>query len=222
MKERLIQFLPSLVILVGIVVTISLYLAYFLKWSDRKDIADDAVWIAWVKTKKIRLMSLLAGILNLNIRTPIMEELIFRAPLIVVFSKLSGYAYLGLGLFGILFAVTHYFIPDLYFCDFDNALKRSKDLKGFGRELDQEIKNNRKIIRRIRILKVVLTFVLGVISGYFGIKYQSIYVSAGIHIGWNLLLPIIAGILTYLMFNFYWWIGCYKKQKACQNKELAK
>jgi len=65
--------------------------------------------ILWVTTNAPKRGLLI--LLDLVVLTPAVEELIFRAPLLILFTSLnSEYAYLGIMLSSILFGLIHYTI----------------------------------------------------------------------------------------------------------------
>lgn len=62
-------------------------------------------------------------------------------------------------------------------------------------EIDRLHQKHRKEIVIRKALHVVCTLLLGILLGYYGIKYQSVWVAFGIHTAWNLIMPFVVLLL---------------------------
>ncbi|MBI2670313.1 MAG: CPBP family intramembrane metalloprotease [Candidatus Yanofskybacteria bacterium] len=186
MTERITGFLPSILILTCIAGLTSLYLKLVTK-----HLLKNLKKIEWYEKNQLKFECLL-GIPAIYIFVPIQEELIFRAPLILIFSGINGNAWTGILVSAFAFATSHYFGNQIKL--FDGQVK-TDDIKTGIAEIE---KMEAQQIKIRRLLHVVCTFPLGVLAGYYGIKYQSIWISVGIHSVWNLLMPILMPLLVIL------------------------
>ena len=197
MIGRIIHFLPSICVLLSIFALTCLYLKIIGRL--KKDLQN----IEWVRRNKLKAVALV-GFPIIYLWAPLLEELIFRAPIVVLFGSISNYAWIGISISSALFAAIHcigigediYFIAGLEEIeDIDSAL-RVEDLE------KKPLAISRNEIKKRRLIKVASTFILGMLAGYFGVKYQSLYVCVGIHIIWNLVMPIILQVLLVLIYLF--------------------
>lgn len=73
--------------------------------------------------------------------------------------------------------------------------------KGKNKGLDEvelviaKVLQKKQKSRVTRILNTLCVFPLGVAAGFYGITYQSLWVAVGIHLAWNLVMPLIMVIL---------------------------
>ncbi|MDP3770051.1 MAG: CPBP family intramembrane metalloprotease [bacterium] len=201
--EKIYAFLPSIVILACIAGVTFVYVKLVIR-----RFGDDFKSIEWREKNKWKL-TWMVGTPMSNVFAPTAEELIFRAPLIIAFSTMSSAAWYGLFASSVLFAMAHWRGKKISMQDIlsvqDN--EKSDDLK---REVNQFYQEHRKEIMMRKILNVVFTLPLGILAGYYGIMYQSIWLSSGIHLVWNLIIPVILLILTllgtfvFLGISFLW------------------
>ena len=103
MTERFFQFLPSIVVLTSIAIVTFVYLRLISKRFKERMKS-----IEWCKENQGKIIWLI-GIPFQNVWAPVAEELVFRAPLIIVFSSISGNAWRGIWISSILFSLVHYF-----------------------------------------------------------------------------------------------------------------
>jgi membrane protease YdiL (CAAX protease family) len=146
--ERIFLFFPSVFTLVCIAIITRVYLRLIFKHYE-----ENLKGVEWQQKNKRRVAWMIDKPTNF-IWAPIYEELMFRAPLIIVFDTISYLAWCGIVVSACLFSVKHW------------QIKKSW-------------------------LQVVLAFIFSVLAGYFGVKYQSIWLSVGIHFAWNLIMPIV-------------------------------
>ena len=204
MVERFMGLLPSIVVLCIIAVSFSIFLRIIeSRWFGKESQKDNTVWLyQWAKSNKKKGL-LLYCLPALSISTPSREELIFRAPLLVFFGTVSGLAWLGIIASAIVFSLMHFISPAN-----KSILKTTRIIERecLGEELDPEGDENeeedkKKTIRKVKMIRGVNSFIFGVLIGYLGVRYQSLWLCVGIHAGWNLVVPIVLPILI-LIFAF--------------------
>jgi len=210
--ERLLDFLPQIIVLFTIGVA-SIVASKILEKLWLKGIAKDKrKMIEWCKENKLK--AAVGFIIGAYLYAPTVEELIFRAALIVIFPAISGYAWLGIILSGLAFGLLHAF--DDYVKIFKTSLAVGNP-KHENESVTEESKAkiNGKVIR---IYRGISTGGMGILIGYFGIKYQSLYLASAIHAGWNLLMPlfllIVIGVTLSIAFGITilanrikdWWL----------------
>jgi len=166
-----------------------------MKWIVKR-FGDDFKSVKWHEKNKWKV-TWTVGMPLMNIWTPAVEELIFRAPLIIAFSTMSSFAWYGVLTSSCLFALVHWFgkkiwMPEILLAR-ENGDYKSDDLKA---ETERLRKEEGKEILVKRVLHVILTLPLGILAGYYGIKYQSVWVSVGIHSLWNLIIPMVLPLLV--------------------------
>ncbi len=174
MLERILYFLPSFLIL-GAITGIGL-------------------WFSALRRKLIKRLILLPGedeqkkeILDNIIFAPALVELIFRGPLILTFSSVTGLAWSGIIMLALLSALLQYLL-------FSKA-----SLERVKAEL-AELKEGWK--KALICLADAAIFALGIVTGYLGILYQSIYVSVVIHSTWNLVFKLVLPAILYVVTIF--------------------
>lgn len=197
--ERIYTFLPSVLIIACIAGVVPLYLRLIAK-----RFGDNLKSVEWLK-KNRRMLIWVIGVPFAYVGAPAMEELKFRAPLVIAFSEMSTSAWYWVFVSSGLFALLHWFgkkisMPDILSAR-ENGEHGSDDLAA---EMDRLHRENEKVIMMRRVLHVVFTLPLGILAGYYGIKYQSIWVSFGIHAAWNLVMPFVIPLLAVLgMLAFF-------------------
>ncbi len=191
--ERIHAFLPSILGIACIAGVTFLY----LKWVIKR-FGDNLKSVEWHK-KNERKVVWTVGVPLVNVWMPAVEELVFRAPLIIMFSAMSSTAWYGVFVSSGLFALSHWFGKQIWMPDIlsarENGDHESDDVVAETNRLHEE--KGREIMVR-KVIHVVLTLPLGILAGYYGIKYQSIWVAFGIHSAWNLIMPSVLKILILL------------------------
>lgn len=203
--ERIYAFLPSVLVIACIAGATLLY----MKWAIKR-FGDNFKSVEWHKKNKWKVI-LSVGTPLTNVWAPAVEELIFRAPLIIAFSAMSSVAWYGVFASSVLFALTHWFGKKIWMPEIlsarENGDHKSDDVVAEIDRLHQEA--GRRILVQ-KVLHVVLTLPLGILAGYYGIKYQSVWVSFGIHSVWNLIMPavlplfMLLGVLAFLRISTLW------------------
>lgn len=184
--ERILLFLPSILIIGGIAIITYVY----LKWITKK-LGNNLKSVSWIEKNKLKI-SLLISSPSVYILAPAWEELVFRAPLIIAFGELSSVAWCGIIASSILFSLLHWFGNKVSMFEIfdakENGENESDNLKDESTRLSLTM---RKQIKLKKILHVLFTIPIGIISGYLGVKYQSIWICVGIHSLWNLIIPFV-------------------------------
>ncbi len=168
--ERIYAFLPSILIIVCIAGTTLLYNKLITKRLGEDNLKINE----WVKNNKWKAFSSFAPVIYIG--TPAIEELIFRAPLVIIFNTMSLSAWCGILISGGLFALLHW----------RDGIKFV--VNGFS--FSFSIFSNKEERTWIEGVNTLCVLILGILTGYYGIKYQSIWVSVGIHALWNLIAPV--------------------------------
>lgn len=87
--ERIYAFLPSVLVIAGIAVATFLY----MRWAIKR-FGDNFKSVEWQEKNQWKVVWTV-GIPRDNILSPALEELIFRAPLIIAFGAMSPFAWHG-------------------------------------------------------------------------------------------------------------------------------
>ncbi len=191
--ERIYAFLPSVLVMACIAGVTFLY----VKWVIKR-FGDNFKSVEWHE-KNQRKVIWAVGTPLAHVWAPAVEELIFRAPLIIAFGAMSSVAWYGVFASSGLFALSHWFGKKIWMPDIlsarENGNHKTDDVVAEANRLHAE---EGKMIMVRKVLHVVFTLPLGILAGYYGIKYQSIWVAFGIHSVWNLVMPIVVSILMLL------------------------
>lgn len=187
---RVSLFLPSIAIIASIASITGIYarnalLAY----------GENLTSVEWVieNQKKINLKFSLPMI---NIWAPTAEEVVFRAPIIIGFSALTYYAWYGIIISSALFAALHWRGHKLHFGEittFDSAGKPKTD--DVQKRFDAVGHEKRKEVLVRKVFHVFVSFWAGILFGYLGIQYQSLWAAVMAHAAWNLFAPILGVII---------------------------
>ena len=122
----------------------------------------------------------------------------------MAFGAISSEAWRGIYAAGAAFALTHWFGKKIPFVEVLSAQKNgdceSDDLKSEINRISQKL--GKKTIMARKAFHVVTSSPLGILTGYYGIKHQSVWVAVGIHSAWNLVMPIIVPITIQLLIFF--------------------
>lgn len=145
--QRALGLLPSICSAIVVLFAIRLYSYVVAKYFNYL-VSDEA----WQKENRLKVFALLF-VPAVHFRAPLYEELIFRGPLVVLFSELATTAWICIVVSGVWFAVLH--------------------------------------LRVGGVWHVVITIPLGLISGYCGIRFQSIWASIACHFVWNVLTSLL-------------------------------
>jgi membrane protease YdiL (CAAX protease family) len=183
------MFLPSLSIIAGITAC-----AFALFHHLNRKYGKQSGSVAWQK-EHLGFLALV-GILNNFIIAPFFEELLFRAPLLLLFPSLAGKAWLGILFSAVAFSLIHWpkskekFAVIIYRANEKNP----SDSDDFSVNIEKTADKHRGKIRFFCILQCILAFVAGILYGYLAISFQSLWPSIGAHIVWNLVVPFVLGI----------------------------
>lgn len=197
--DRFYTFLPSILALTLI------WCISFLIWRTYKrcygvDTINSKKWLRKNKWKTSFMAIMLSCV-----SAPAAEELIFRAPIIIMFDQMSSAALYGIYVSSALFALVH--------LHGNTTLVTQIRIDEEGQSDDVRIELKRLLREKKRtavigkIIKVIVTFPMGILFGYYGIKYQSLWVSFGAHSAWNFFMPLvivlvigIISVVVYLSF----------------------
>jgi len=154
---------------------------------------------------EVRSQGLIYYILQFCVQCPAIEELIFRAPLIVAFDDFTTSTWVCIAVSSLLFGSLHLANTNLRTM-IKLASERSEDEKRrqmldnttpseadefIKRELAEEKVRNPEPLA-VKIASTISPTLMGFLVSYLGIKYQSVFVAFGIHSAWNfLLLPLL-------------------------------
>lgn len=194
MIERFHLFLPSILALVCIATVTTFYLRFAIK-----QFGDNLKSVEWNQKNEIKV-SLLVGTPLICILAPAVEELIFRAPLVVVFRHLDATAWCMIVVSSLIFGLIHWFGNHLWMPDIliarKNGRHQSDNVAAETTRLLAEMKGE---IRIRKYAQVVGATGFGVLVGYIGVEYQSIWACFGIHSLWNFLVPAITFLIQLLI-----------------------
>lgn len=220
-------FCPQIVVLlcIGLVGYLIVKLIY---WKIGKDKYNDQEWVQNNKKKAV-----IPYFLIILICAPALEEVVFRLPLIIFFDSLSSLSWIFIVLSSALFSFYHNKNALIYAV----SRKRSKVYKEnktnlSPEEAEQSLDHDEKKEMKFQKYFIhVSTFLMGVIAAYFGIKYQSLYLTALIHFIWNffmgtgifsLILVLLISVLLYIVFLpkmiFDKW-ECYRYKKMADKEK---
>lgn len=155
-----------------------------------KRLGDNFTSDGWRKNNEWKILFIAMSLQNVS--APALSEIVFRAPLIIAFNEVS------------LAAWDWIFVSSFFFLLVRLLL---------GRKLwtEQEI----NIVAR-EVLTIASTLPLGILTGYYGIKYQSIWVAFGIHSVWNFFIPSPKGIS--LLISSWWHKVRMRRVRKLQRK----
>jgi len=219
--ERLRVFLPSIIIIASIGIAVLLY----VKWFEKRN-AEFLKSADWLSKNKYAVMLKYAWP-SVLISAPTLEEVIFRAPIIVAFGALTSNAWIGVIVSSTIFAIPHWRGSKVTAIEFFEANEKNQfQTDDVLTTINQLQKTNGVKIRIRKIANVVLAFLTGMLSGYYGIKYQSLWVSVGIHFAWNLfiaaLLPLAVILLVYVIILPVLTVYLFLKNKYESRKFLKR
>ena len=196
--ERVYLFLPSILILGGVAAVTFFYLKWVIKYFGE----DNFKSIEWHEKNKWKI-PLIVGAPWVIVFAPAVEELIFRAPLIIIFSTVSSDAWYGIFVSSGLFALAHLYEKKIWIYDILDERKngncQSDDVMT---EMNRFYQENIKMVGVRQVLNIIFVLPLGILAGYYSIKCQSIWAAFAIHAIWNLVMPPIILFLGILLLFF--------------------
>ncbi len=179
---RLTQNLTGIVVL-SIVVVASLFYSKFFAMKVWKMLAEIEN-----KTKRT-LVTLPFGVLSTSVFDPATEELIFRLPLVLLFSSVTSLSWVFIVSVSVIFGVFHW---NPSYRKLINAA--SEERGAFYQKSEEELKEIAKKGKDplwAKMIGVVQSTSLGVLCGYFAVKTQNVLVAYAIHAIWNLVMPVV-------------------------------
>jgi len=181
--------------------------------------------VGWVRKNKWKIIFFLSFPVVVIVG-PVLEETIFRAPLIIFFGSLTPMAWVGVIVSSLLFALSHaYNLPSLLLSEKIFRDKGVNESEKVAQVVENIKKENKSEIKAYRIVLIIVTFVLGMVAGWLGVKYQSIYPCLILHVGWNLcsILGIQAILLLLVVMCVVGplsWIGEILRRRKIKKRAL--
>lgn len=167
--ERIYTFLPSVLVIVFLVgvkfILARMVNAKIDEWKEK-----NKLWIALIVSTSSLLVSYAV------------TELIFRAPLIIAFDTMSSAAWCGVIVSSIIFALVRY-CSWIKLMHWPTVFPQQKDLA--------ETAEPKKTTTLQKIVDTASVVIIGILSGYFGIKFQSIWMSIFVVMVLSLVVPIV-------------------------------
>jgi len=194
-KERFLHFLPSalIILVIGIV-------AFYFHKIINKRIDLEHKNIKWIIENRYKY--LLKSFIALVLRAPALEELIFRAVLIIAFPILSAQVYYWILVSSIAFAALHIITYQVALQDvLAKGSIKSYEAEITRADIKRIYKDRHKEIGKRTIFNICYAFLVGIIAAYYGIKYQSIWICVGIHASANLILLIASSFVRSVFFR---------------------
>jgi membrane protease YdiL (CAAX protease family) len=206
MFQRFLQFVPS-ILAIAVIATAAFFAFKMLArhWKVEK-------WSV-VEFKENIVKRLVLAFLSANVFAPFSEELVFRGPLVIFFSSLTGHAWIAICVSAALFAAGHLTNPT-FISPAEITKKEDGDLVEAVKEARTEMPGWQKKAQKIS--QVISTFVLGTVSGYLAVLKQSIWIAVAFHFAWNFIGPLI--IMFIVIAVCYIGIGIYYLFEAICNR----
>ena len=184
--------LPALIIAITIsLIIFSLISAYTLK-IGRFNLNS----ISWLKQNK-RRTSLFVAFPALLIMVPMTEEIVFRAPLIVLFKEEGTIAWITIAVSAIVFASMHsidgFFTRRVVATPADQL--RSDNLAYEVEKLRTKTSNSKRL-QALRVCQFASMTAFGVITGFIAVSQQSLWMVIIIHSIWNLFTMTVLPLLV--------------------------
>lgn len=153
--------------------------------------------VTWI-SQNLPLAIFLCWVLPTCVWAPFSEELLFRAPLLLLFdSPRSPYAWLGILISAILFGAGHRILGLMTNATF-KALELHK--AGAGDDIGHLMRlaggtEEQKPSKRARLIRFMTAFLPGIAYGYIALAKQTIWITIVIHLLWNLVLPVVGIVI---------------------------
>jgi len=183
MVERLMDLLPSIIVL--FIVAVSSF--GFFETAISRCIRDQdhnkfEAFQRWAKDNRKKAYFAF-HLPTLLLFSPSKEELMFRVPLLVLFGSISALAWLGIIMSAMAFSLVHYSSPlnDPIF----EATSKNED------------EDKKRGLRKIKRARAMISLIFGIMIGYLGVRYQSLWLCASIHASWNLVMAVILPFLIH-------------------------
>ncbi len=123
---------------------------------------------------------------------PAVEELVFRLPTIVLADNFPSYKWYFIGVTTLVFSICHWHGTKI---DLDELLsinfRREKKLDNLTELIKVVEIEKRDLVIKRKILRVLVACVSGFVFTYFGVAYQSLWLSFILHSMWNLFMPLL-------------------------------
>lgn len=158
-----------------------------------------------------RIKGRIIGACKLLIAVPLSEELVFRAPLVLVFESLTPAARVAVLLSALAFAMVHVYgswgeksksmyAQHLFWQRYEAGLLKDeefwKDLREIRNLAEQWASQNAFQVYLVDGIQFVAPLVMGAIAGYVGIKEQSLWWPIAIHSVSNATVSLLLGCVA--------------------------
>lgn len=183
--DRFRLFLPSLIPIATIGIAAWLYHFWF-----SKRFSQELGSVAWIRENQ-KILSSAYATPAAWVQGPFLEELIFRAPLVIIFQSVSRLSWPWIVLSALAFGLIHWRGNKLTLEELTDDQEVDGVLTDNLQEIIRRIEpKHRKEIAKRRVAHCLIASVLGIIAGFYSVKYQSIWLAVGIHAAWNFCNPI--------------------------------
>ncbi len=198
--ERILQELPSFALLAVIAFALKFYFKRFDKRFEKQ--LKSIRWQIENKTKVSWFYSTPRTLLY----APTCEELLYRVPLLILFSELSVFAWIGIVISSFAFGLEHYKGTKITFSEILLArsfrrIEIDDDLKVSSNELSRKL--GWRLISARKWSHVLFATVWGLLLGYLAVKFQSIWICVFAHF-----LANFAGPVMYAIAESIWILIC--------------
>lgn len=188
--DRVITFLPSIVGLT----CIALATFFYCKWII-KHYGEEFKSVAWHEEHQLKV-TLTVGMPLMSLYAPAVEELIFRAPLIIAFSSVTTNAWYGICASSLTFSLVHLFGKKVLMPEILAARQGGEhQTDDVIVEADRIHAQLGKAVLRRKVWHAACTFIIGIFISYFAVASQSLWVAFGIHAAWNLIMPFVVQVI---------------------------
>lgn len=127
---------------------------------------------------------------------PAIEELLFRAPLVLFFDKLTLISWIFIVISSVYFAYMHWETPFAGFTNVNLNEQIENDDIGFA---VQKAKLEHPEPIQTKITRVSIIFPFSIFCGYLSIAYQSVWASIIFHSLWNTFWPLFVFLIALII-----------------------
>jgi len=201
LSQKIWAFLPVMLIALGAWCGVMLYINMLVRWIGPENLNS----VAYLKRYYV-LMDFALAMPVLLIAGPVIEGLIWRAPLIILFDEMSPIAWGAAIVSSVLFGYAHSFNPLVRLPEIvarqEEGRITADDLKVAH---DQTVQLKSAVsIRFIRMTQVFLPALGGVFLCWQGTANQSLWTAIKYHTLWNLM---VVYLLPFMLISFSFLVG---------------
>jgi membrane protease YdiL (CAAX protease family) len=196
--DRMIAVLPTVLVLIGVIIGLRFVLIR-LRFPSAENIKigqinpESSQYDKSLGKKTTLTLSVITFILS-----PIVEELIFRLPLLLFFSELNFSAWTSIWISAVLFMALH--LPE-----HNHRYRGSQLVDDPGnyqlslKELNNQAKASAQAPVWTWILRIVSTLLAGLLTGYLAVTSQSLWLPLVAHVTVNIAATILLPILIVII-----------------------